>query len=246
MKSNLNNPKTTVLKVPLSELRKNRIIASYDNFAVTAQYKLLRTQVLRRMKANNWNSLAITSPRPGEGKTLTSINLAISLARGLNQTVMLVDFDLRRPSVANYFNLRPPLGLTDYLDKNVPLSEVLFNPGIEGLVILPTTVPVLDSSELLSSRKLLQLVKEIKTRYPDRFIIFDLPPLLEADDALSFSSNVDALMLVIEENKTRKEDLKNALSLLHGVNVIGIMPNKCSGSSAAYSQGYGYGYGYGG
>ncbi len=238
MNTNINYTQTSVLRMPCDELRKNRIIAGIGNETITAQYKMLRTQILRRMKTNNWSSLAITSPGPGEGKTLTSINLAISIARGMNQTVLLVDFDLRRPSIANYFNLIQPKGLTDYMDNDTPLTEILFSPGVEGLVVLPTIEPVLDSSEMLSSPKIRQLVEEIKTRYSDRLVIFDLPPLLAADDALAFSPYVDALMLVIEENKTRKEELKKALIMLEGVNVLGIMPNKCSESSTSYYYGY--------
>jgi len=237
-RSKLNYTQTSILKVPHEELRNNRIIAGNDNDATTAQYKMLRTQILHRMKANNWTSLAISSACPGEGKTLTAINLSISLARGMNRTVMLVDFDLRRPSVARYFNLAPPYCLIDYVNSDVPLSDILFNPGIDGLVVLPTTEPVADSSEMLASLKIQQLVEEIKTRYTDRIVIFDLPPMLAADDALAFSPHVDAFMLVVEENKTTKEDLKNALIMLKDVPLIGIMPNKCGEYSTSYYYGY--------
>lgn len=234
MKSVIIYPQTTIVNVPQHQLWKNRIISGGVDNIVSAQYKMLRTQVLRRMRANNWTSLAVTSPCPGEGKTLTAINLAISLARGMSQTVLLVDFDLGRPSIARYFNLSPSLDLIAYLDEDMPLGKILFSPGIEGLVILPTTVPVLDSSDVLSSPKLLYLVEEMKQRYQDRIVIFDLPPVLAADDALLFSSHVDALMLVVEENKTRKEELKKTLEMLDGVNIVGIVPNKCSDASKLF------------
>lgn len=239
MKSIVKYEQTTVLNVPPEVFQKNKIVTGDFYNIYRAQYKMLRTQILKRMVTNNWNTLAITSPGPSEGKTLTAINLAISVARGVNQNVMLVDFDLMRPSVARYFNIFPKYELKDYFENDIPLSQVLINPGIERLVILPTTVPIEDSSELLSSPQALLLIHEIKKRYQDRYIIFDLPPMLAADDALTFSSYTDALLLVVEINKTSREDLKKTLTMLQGVNVIGIMPNKSSESMTSYYYGYG-------
>ena len=128
---------TASLEVSYEELKRNKIITGKENNVSTAEYKMLRTQVSRRMKAGGWNTLAITSPMQGEGKTLTSINLAISMAMEIDQSVLLVDLDLRRPSIAQYFNCSPTAGLSDYLLRDVRLRHIFFNPGIERLVILP-------------------------------------------------------------------------------------------------------------
>ena len=178
------------------------------------------------MKDNHWNTLAITSPGTGEGKTLTSVNLAISLAREVNHTVLLVDLDLRRPSVSSCFGYAPEYGLNDYLEYNISLSEILINPEIERLVILPGREATFNSSELLSSPKMVELVDELKTRYPTRIVIFDMPPMLIADDVLVFTPYVDAFLLVIEEGKTKENELLRSVDLLKQSNVIGTVLNK--------------------
>jgi protein-tyrosine kinase len=223
---NITYTHTKTIHVPDHVYKKKRVIAGYNDPTVIASYKLLRTQVLRRLKEFNWNTLAVTSPNAGEGKTLTSVNLAISLAREVNHTVLLVDLDLRRPNVASCFGYVPEHGLNDYLEYNISLTEILINPEIERLVVLPGREAITDSSEMLSSPKMVKLVEEIKTRYPSRLIIFDMPPMLVADDVLTFSSYVDAFLVVIEEGKTKRDELMKAVDLLSNNNVLGTVLNK--------------------
>ncbi len=217
--------KTRVVELDSAVLEKNKVIHAGGIDEKTAAYKLLRTQILHRMRENNWKSLAITSPREGEGRTLTAINLAISLARDVNHTVLLVDLDMRRPSVANYLGFNPAIGIDDCLLDNVPVQEALFNPGIERLVVLPCRNSFSSSSELLSSPPMQKLAEELKARYPERLVIFDLPPLLVRDDLLAFSPYIDAALLVAREGKTRKADLQRAMEMLKSVNVIGTVLN---------------------
>ena len=208
-------------------MQERRIVSGSDQDAFTDAYKILRTQVLQRLREKNWNSLAITSPGINEGKTLTAINLAISLAMEISYTVLLVDADLRHPSVHSYFGIDAEFGLSDYFLTNKPLSELLVHPReIPGFVILPGGKPMGNSAEMLSSPKMVRLVEELKSRYPSRIILFDLPPLLSAADTLAFSPYVDAALLVIEDGKTQAEDAKRAIDLLQGTNVIGTVLNK--------------------
>lgn len=216
---------TRIVNVDREILTKNRIISGENDDAQTTAYKLLRTQILQRMKSNDWKSLAITSPGAGEGKTLTAINLAISLARDVNHTVILVDLDLRRPSVAKYFNYSPTAGLDDCLLDNVPVHNALFNPGVERLVVLPCRQSLGSSYELLSSPQMNRLAEELKARYPERLVIFDMPPLLVTDDFLAFSPHIDAALLVAREGKTKKADIQMAMEMLKVVNVAGTMLN---------------------
>jgi len=132
----------------------------------------------RMCRANNWLSLAITSPAAGAGKSLTGVNLAISLAREVNQTVLLVDLDLKRPRIRQCFTDENLPGSSDYLLDDVPLHEILFNPGIERLVVLPGHKSLIQSSEMLSSPKMVNLVQEMKERYLSRIVILDMPPVL--------------------------------------------------------------------
>jgi capsular exopolysaccharide synthesis family protein len=225
---------TRRIDVPAETLKKNRVIVGLDNDAATTSYKMLRTQVLQRMTANGWSSLAVTSPCAGEGKTLTAINLAISLAREVNHTVLLVDADLRRPRISHYFGYTPEFGLYDYLVNDIDLTQIMFNPGIERLVILPGMNSVPGSSELLSAPKMVRLAEELKSRYSERIVLFDMPPLLAADDLLAFSPNIDAALLVVQEGKTKKEELRQAMDLLQTVNVVGTVLNRATEASAAY------------
>ena len=218
---------TRTMGVTKSILRERRVIAGLEQNAFTEAYKILRTQVLQRLREKNWNSLAITSPGLNEGKTLTAINLAISLAMEINYTVLLVDADLRHPNVHSYFGIDVEYGLSDYLTADKPLSELLIHPDdIPGFVILPGGKPLANSAEMLNSPKMVKLVEELKSRYPSRIILFDLPPLLSAADTLAFSPYVDAALVVIEDGKTQAEDVKRAIELLQGTNVIGTVLNK--------------------
>jgi exopolysaccharide/PEP-CTERM locus tyrosine autokinase len=193
----------------------------------TEAYNLLRTQILQRFKENNWNVLAVTSPGKGEGKTLTAINLAISIAREVDYTVLLVDANLRHPWMLEHFGLAPQPGLSDYLVDDVPIAELLIQSGrLEHLVLLPGGKPLENSAEMLNSPKMSQLVSDLKSRYRSRIIIFDLPPVLTSADALAFSPYVDAALLVVEEGRTQKADVERTVELLSTTNIVGTVLNK--------------------
>ena len=218
--------KTRSVAMPVRELREKKIIVDQQNH-ISDAYRLLRTQILQRLNEKNWNTLAITSPGSGAGKSLTAINLAISLAREVDNTVLLVDANLRSPQVQNYFDVHTKHGLSDYLSKDVPLDEIMVHPeGVPRFVILPAGHAMSNSSEMLSSPKMQRLVEELKNRYPSRIVLFDLPPLLESSDSLAFIPTVDASLVVIEEGKTQESELRRAFELLQNNEVIGTVLNK--------------------
>jgi capsular exopolysaccharide synthesis family protein len=229
---------TKMVEVTERTMVDHRLIAGVAGHEFKDAYRMLRTRVLQSLRENNWTSLAVTGPASGCGKTLTSINLAISLAMDVTHTVLLVDLDLRKPSISDYFNYHPEYGLSDYLLRDVPIHQILFSPGIERLVVLPGREAIQNSSEMLRSPKMVALVNELKHRYPDRLIIFDLPPILAADDALAFAPYTDAMLLVAEAGGTSREDLQKAIEILKGVPVIGTVLNKAN----APRGGYGYYY----
>ena len=212
---------------PKGLLREQRVVSAFENGEFTDAYKILSTQVLHKLQDNRWNALAVTSPNAGEGKTLTAINLAISLAKEVTYTVLLVDADLRDPSVHRYFGLQPERGLSDYLLNDAPLADLLIHPaGIPRFVILPGGKPLSNSTEMLSSPKMTRLVEELKTRYASRIVLFDVPPLLSSADTLAFSPYVDAALLVIEEGKTGAQHARRAIALLANTQLIGTVLNK--------------------
>ena len=219
--------KTKSLDIPHSTLRQRRVMAAYEKGPFVDAYKILRTQVMHRLRENNWNVLGITSPGHGEGKTLTAVNLAVSLAMETSQTVLLVDADLRSPSIHEVFGLDDCPGLADYLLDNQPVEDLLVHPGIGRFVLLPGGRAISNSTEILTSQKMVALVEEFKNRYPARIVIFDLPPLLHTADVLAFSPYTDALLFVVEEGKTTAEQLQRALLLVKNSRpVLGTVLNK--------------------
>jgi Mrp family chromosome partitioning ATPase len=148
--------------------------------------------------------------------------------------VLLADLDLRRPMVKHYFMDEKHPGISEYLMDDTDLTDVLFNPGIERLLILPGNHSFTNSSETLSSPKMVKLVEELKSRYPNRIIIFDMPPILSCDDVIAFSPYIDSLLLVVEEGGTRKDDLKRAYDLIADKNLIGTVLNKSDDRISAY------------
>ena len=218
---------TQSITVDDAVLRENRIVTGLEPGPFTDANNLLRTQVLQRFKENNWNTLAVTSPGEGEGKTLTAINLAISIAREVDYTVLLVDANLRHPWMLDKLGLAHRKGLSDYLTDDIPVAELLIKPSrVEHLVILPGGRPLINSAEMLNSPKMTQLIKDIKSRYHSRIVIFDLPPVLTSADALAFSPYVDAALLVIEEGATQKHEIEHAVELLGTTNILGTVLNK--------------------
>ena len=209
-------------------------MTAYDKGAFVDAFKILRTQVMHRLREHAWNVIGVTSPDEGEGKTLTAVNLAVSLAMETTQTVLLVDANLMRPAVYEVFGLEDDCpGLTDYLLDDEPLDNLLLNPGIDRFVFLPGGGSVSNSTELLTSPKMVNLVQEMRNRYRSRIVIFDLPPLLHTADVLAFAPYTDALLLVLEEGKTTTEEVKSALALVTKSHpLLGTVLNKAGQTTA--------------
>jgi protein-tyrosine kinase len=217
---------TKTVPIDMETLIRNHLMIGGANPEVEQSYKLLRTHILQKTYAENHNVLMVTSPMPGEGKTLTSVNLAISLSQELSQTVLLVDLDLRLPSVTQYFGFEADRGLVDYLEGKASIPELLVHPqGIDGLVILPAGRPSEWAAELIRSPRMLKLVPELKTFYPNRYVLFDLPPMLSFADALSFAPLVDGIIMVVAARKTSREDLQRCQEMLKGRPIVGYVFN---------------------
>jgi len=217
---------TKVVEVSDQGLADQQVIASQYSNAQSGVFRMLRTQVLQKMREKSFQTLAITSPTAGEGKSLVSSNLAVAMAMESNQTVLLVDLDLRNPTLGNYFSLNVKAGLKDYLEGDIELSDVLINPGIKGLVILPGKGRAENSAELLSSKKMSSLVSDLKAKYNSRMIILDTPPILQTDDVLLASKYIDSTLLVLEDGKNKESEIVKSLQLLEGTHLIGSVLNK--------------------
>jgi len=231
---------TRKVAVNMDRLRRNRLIVGSSEDSLGEAYKLLRTHILHGTKREGRNTLMFTSPLPNEGKTLTSLNLAIAISQRVGQTVLLVDGDLRNPSIHRYLNLPSGPGLVDYLTSGYPIAESLVHPeGLANLVVLPAGQSTTQSVELLSSPLMVDLVRELKHFYPDRYVLFDLPPLLYADP-LAFAPLVDGIILVVEASSTPREEITRALKMLKGFPVVGCVLNKIHSIESSYDNYYKY------
>lgn len=208
-----------------SMLDANHIVSHRTRSKEADIYRFLRTQILQKMKQNGYKTLAISSARYGDGKTTTAANLAVSIAQDLKQTTLLVDLDLRKPSLSQYLDITPEKGLTDYLSGDATVKDCLVRLPFERITIFPAGNAIDQSSETLGSPQMEKLASELKERYDDRMIIYDMPPLLQQDDPLVFLPHVDAFLLVIREGITTIDEVKRSLDILQSTNVIGIVLN---------------------
>ena len=225
---------TRVVSLKKNHLERHRLLPFLPRPIAVDNYNVLCTKLLMSTGTNGHNTIMITSCIQGEGKTVSAINLAISIARRVQHTVLLVDADLRMPTIQRYLGFIAKKGLSDYLRKDEPVSELLINPGIPKMVVLPAGRSITGTNEILGSPKMEKLVREMKNRYPERYVIFDCPPLLAAPDALTFSSYVDAIILVVEAGRTTREDIKKALNILKDKPLLGLLMNKFKGTQKGY------------
>jgi protein-tyrosine kinase len=226
---------TKVFAPPPGHLARNRIMAPGTAEPAAVAYRMLRTQVLQRLDAHAWRSLAVFSAGAEDGKTTTAINLAVNLAGDRSHTVLLVDFDFKHPTLAARLGLTPQFGVDDVLTGGASLEDCLYHPqGFERLVVLPARAPLGNSSEILAGPRNRELVAELRARYPDRIIIFDLPPVLQADDALSFAPLVECGLVVAAEGRTRRNDLVRTVELLNKTPLVGTVLNRATDAPSGY------------
>ncbi len=193
----------------------------------------------------NGNLIMVTSSLPGEGKSFTAINLAISIAAELDNTVMLVDADVARPSVLRVLGLQPGPGLLDLLlDDSADLSTMLLKTNIEKLTILPSGTPHERATEMLASDAMSRLLADMGKRYSDRIIVFDSPPLLLTTESRVLASHMGQIVMVVQAQKTRRSDVQEALATIEACPVKMMVLNQAR-STMTGGYGYGYGYGYG-
>ena len=234
--TNVKYEQTRIVTLSHEHLAKNRIVAFNKNNNLSLGFDILRTQVIKKMVKNGWRTIAITSPVPACGKTMVSINLAMSIAHHTIKTSLLVDFDLRRPSVAKYLGLSKGPSLNDVLSGDASIAESLVNPGLERFVVLPTAIPVKHPSEVLSSSKVTNLITEFRDRYVERIVIFDLPPLLGTDDAMIMLSQVDCVLIVVGDGMVSNTDLTESLRYVDSEKLLGTILNKSK--KIQFNRGY--------
>lgn len=196
--------------------------ASLDSI-FAEQFRKIRAELFRRGEAVR--SILVTSATAGEGKSLIAANLASMISRDLNRYALLVEADLRNPVLCRYFGLRNGTGLTDYLSGLAGPNDIFVKTGRVKLTVVPAGEPLPNSGELAGSQKMADLLLEMRSRYPDRFIIIDSPPLLETSDPLLLSSFVDSILVVIRSGVTPRETVRQAIGNLPQEKIIGVILN---------------------
>lgn len=220
--------RTMVQEASNQHMEKNRLLTDGSAQHIRDAFNVLRAKLLHSTRNQGLNTIMVTSPRRGEGKTTVATNLAMSIARDARQTALLVDTNLRWPGVAKTMGVcrEEEGGLEDFLIGKVELPELMVNPGIEKLVVLPACQATSESADLISSPRMQKMVQEFKNRYPDRYVIFDCPHVLDMPDSLVFSTYIDSVILVVEEGKTSQADIKASIEMLGEANILGVILNK--------------------
>jgi protein-tyrosine kinase len=236
------------IDIDLESLSKRNFVAkATERKLIYEEYRVIKRKLINNAfgplssTLRNPNLILVSSSRPGEGKTFTSVNLALSIALEQDKTVLLVDADVLRPNVSRTLEISVPRGLTDYLSSDtVDVSDIMYSTNVERLKLIAAGKPHHLSTELLASDKMAALVNEFASRYPDRIVIFDAPPLLGVNETSVLAGMCGQAVIVLEENKTKLNELEKAISMLPPDLATGFVINK-----AHYSRDKGYGYGYG-
>jgi exopolysaccharide/PEP-CTERM locus tyrosine autokinase len=176
----------------------------------------------------------VTSSMPDEGKSMIASNLAVSIAQSIQEHVLLIDCDIRRPCIHTQFGFGEVPGLSEHLAGGVPLSSLLLRTVVDKLSILPGGKPPFNPSELMSSQRMSKLLQEVKYRYSDRFIIIDTPPPKLSAEASALSRQVDGVLLVIEYGRTSREMISDLINIIGEEKIIGVVFNKLDMRFANY------------
>jgi exopolysaccharide/PEP-CTERM locus tyrosine autokinase len=229
-------PKFSTRRVELDLTRMREmgmVTAAGGRTSLLEDFRIIKRPLLQRAFADRkpgdkpGNLIMLTSSLPGEGKTYSAINLAMSIAMELDHTVLLVDADVARPSVLRTLGLPTQRGLMDLLvDDKLDMADVMLRTNVDTLSILPAGTSTPRATELLASSTMSHLVNEIATRYPDRIVIFDSPPLLLTSESRVLASHMGQIVVVVEAQTTTQHAVKEALSQLDGLNNVSLIYNK--------------------
>ena len=217
-------------------LQQRRIIAHNAADPRSKAFDMLRTQVLQSMDKKNWQFLAVTSPTAGCGKTVTAINLALSIARQPERSALLIDMDLPKPAVANYLGIKCQQGVRGILRGQTTLADAIIRAHIDNceLMVLPTEGPTVHSSELIASRNMDTMLQDIKQIFRSQTVIFDMPPLLVGDEVLATLPKIDGVLLVTAVGVSTLHEIEECNKHLQSTEVIRLVLNKAHEPAAKY------------
>ena len=218
------------------QLKKNRIVPEGGRNSTV--FDVLRTRVLQQCRANGWRRVGLTSPGPGCGKSLVSLNLGYSLARQRDQRVLLAEVDLRRPSLARTLGLRDPVSFARVLD-GAATFEAEARRLTPNLAVGVNTGPARNAAELLQAASAEPALAAAEARFAPTVFLFDLPPLLVSDDTIGFLARLDAVLLVAAADETTVDEVDLCeREVAANTNVMGVVLNKCRHVERSYGYTY--------
>ena len=230
------SPMPANCKLNPAHLETTRIVAFNGEDPKTGAYDMLRTRIMQKMRFSGWHVLGITSPRAGCGKTVTSINLALSHARQPDQTVILADLDFRKPNIARYLGIDARHDIHSVLNNDAQLTSSFCRPDIggPGLRILANAAPVMDPSIIVHSQRMRKLMKSMKDAAGSGLVIVDLPPVLAADDVIALLPQLDCILLVVAAGETTPSEIEECDRMLSAANSVDIALNKSDETDHSY------------
>lgn len=222
------------LKFDTDTILRNRIVTANRSDPAHVAFDMMRTKLLQTMRQNDWTSVAITSPTPACGKTFTALNLAFSLANQQDCRTLLLDLDLKRPQIGKTLGLKAPPSIEGFLRGEIEAGDIFMRHG-DNLAIAANKYPVQYSAELLQSVAAAEAIQKMRNRMTPDVVIFDLPPMLSADDVLAFLPNVDCVVLIAAAEHSTLADVDVCeQALAEKTNVLGVVLNKSRFSTERY------------
>lgn len=221
-------PVARVRSVPIDPqgLRRAHVLSPGATEPAGRAFTDLAARLVPRLDRHSWRTLAVVSPAAGDGKTFTAINLAIALAATAQAEAWLVELDLRAPQLHQRFGIAPQAGVEQVLRGELPLRDAVVNPeGYPGLLLLPARAPVANPAELLSTETARATLAELRQAEGRRYVIYDLPPVLDGDDMRLVAAHLDAALLVVADERTRRGDVRRCCEALRGVPIVGTVLN---------------------
>lgn len=215
----------TLPRAQKKTIKKKKAYHKDTHALVTEQFRILKSKIFYVKNGTPPKTILVTSTFPMEGKTTVTANLAISIAQGVKEHVLLVDCDFRKPEIHKLFNLSPKKGLTDYLRGNVTIPEILLKTETPKLSILPGGNKVSNPADLLASDKMKELIQELKNRYSDRYIIFDSTPLQLTSEPTVLLSQMEGVIIVVRAGKTNRDLVLSAIKDIDKEKLLGIVLN---------------------
>ncbi len=205
---------------------------------VAEQFRRLRTHIIKPGLDDSPKTILVTSALSGEGKSLIALNLAITISIELHSHCLVVDCDLRNPSLSRFFGLHEKLGLSDYLMGQAELSDILIRTSVDKLSVLSGGSIQDNPVELIGSNRMKSLVQDLKARYADRYIILDSSPLLATTEPSVLNEMVDGILLVVKSGDTPRESIQQAMRLLKKEKILGVVLNNLEFKTKAMIRRY--------